>query len=74
MSLITARKRIKQRRAYVAWLSGDRHQFTVPLHHHLYADGDDYVIGCYRTRSEVWRRPKNTIAVAQLRDELVWLM
>lgn len=74
MSLIAANKRVKQRRAFVAWLCGDRHHFTVPLHHHIYVDGDSVVIGCHLTGSEVWRKPKATIAVVQLRDEFVWLM
>lgn len=69
----TLSRRVTVRRAHATWINGERHRFAVPLHHHLYTDNDDYVIGCYATRCEVWRQPKATIAVVELKDERTWL-
>ncbi|MGP9633755.1 hypothetical protein ACT3R7_11880 [Halomonas sp. AOP43-A1-21] len=73
MRATTASRRFIQRRAYATWLSGERHRFEVPQHHHIYTDQGDYVIGCAITHCEVWRQPKVDIAVVELRDETVWL-
>lgn len=66
--------RARRRYAHVAWRSGSRHRFPVPGHYRIFTDGDDYVIGCYQTRCEVWRQPKAVIAALQLQEIEEWLM
>ena len=71
---MTRHRRMLQRWACVVWLNGERHRFLVPLHHHIYRDGEDYVIGSAQTRCESWRYPADKVASVRLKDSDSWLI